>query len=63
MADKEQEKIVLSKKSTTPLEKIKMSSMGPDTILIIPRSLVKYNIIDPDYIYNVYFEKTKEKKK
>ena len=39
------------------LENVKLSSMGPDTIVYIPRALIKHKILDPDKIYNIHFEK------
>jgi len=38
------------------LEHVKLSSMGPDTIVYIPRALIKHKILDPNKIYNVHFE-------
>lgn len=38
------------------LEHVKLSSMGPDTIVYIPRALIKHKILDPAKIYNVHFE-------
>lgn len=42
------------------LEKKKLASMGPDVVVIIPRKLIKYNIIDPDKLYNITFEEVEE---
>jgi hypothetical protein len=30
--------------------------MGPDTIVYIPRSLIKHKILDPEKRYNIHFE-------
>jgi len=38
------------------LEKHKFASMGPDYVVIIPRKLIKYKILDPEKIYNIHFE-------
>lgn len=39
------------------LENIKLASMGPDTIIYIPRALIKYKVLDPKAKYNLIFEK------
>jgi len=38
------------------LENVKLASMGPDTIVYIPRALIKHKILDPEKKYNVHFE-------
>ncbi|MFX1573696.1 MAG: hypothetical protein ACFFB0_13180 [Promethearchaeota archaeon] len=38
------------------LENVKLSSMGPDTIVYIPRALIKHKVLDPNKIYNIHFE-------
>lgn len=38
------------------LENVKLSSMGPDTIVYIPRALIKHKVLDPTKIYNIHFE-------
>ena len=43
------------------LENIKLVSMGPDTIVYIPRALIKHKILDPKKRYNVHFEEIIEK--
>jgi len=43
------------------LENIKLSSMGPDTIVYIPRALIKHKVLDPDKVYNVHFEEITDK--
>lgn len=42
------------------LEKKKLASMGPDVVVIIPRKLIKYKIIDPDKLYDITFEEVEE---
>ena len=44
------------------LENVKLSSMGPDTIVYIPRSLIKHKVLDPKKRYNIYFEEITNKK-
>ena len=43
------------------LENIKLSSMGPDHIVYIPRALIKHKILDPEKRYDVYFEELSKK--
>ncbi|MFW9973122.1 MAG: hypothetical protein ACFFDF_23265 [Candidatus Odinarchaeota archaeon] len=38
------------------LENVKLASMGPDTIVYIPRALIKHKILDPNKRYNIHFE-------
>jgi len=38
------------------LENVKLASMGPDTIVYIPRALIKHKILDPEKQYNIHFE-------
>ncbi|MFX1595512.1 MAG: hypothetical protein ACFFBK_05565 [Promethearchaeota archaeon] len=38
------------------LENVKLSSMGPDTIVYIPRALIKHKILNPNKTYNIHFE-------
>ncbi len=38
------------------LENKKLASMGPDFVVIIPRKLIQYKVIDPDKTYNIHFE-------
>jgi len=38
------------------LENVKLSSMGPDTIVYIPRALIRHKVLDPEKRYNVHFE-------
>ena len=45
---------------TITLEKIKLASMGPDTVLIIPRKLIRHKVIDPDKIYDIVFIESDE---
>ncbi len=42
------------------LENVKLASMGPDTIVYIPRALIKHKVLDPKKKYNVYFEEIPE---
>lgn len=44
------------KKKIFTLEDHKLASMGPDYVVIIPRKLIKYKIIDPEKHYNIHFE-------
>jgi hypothetical protein len=44
------------KKNIFTLEGYKLASMGPDYVVIIPRKLIKYKIIDPEKQYNIHFE-------
>lgn len=45
------------------LENKKLASMGPDYVVIIPRKLIQYKVIDPDKTYNIHFEEVPEVKK
>ena len=45
-----------NEKKVFTLEDVKLSSMGPDTIVYIPRSLIKHKILDPEKRYNIHFE-------
>ncbi|NVM37344.1 MAG: hypothetical protein HWN81_17240 [Candidatus Lokiarchaeota archaeon] len=47
-------------KKTFTLENKKLASMGPDYVIIIPRKLIQYKVIDPDKIYNIHFEEVSE---
>ncbi|MFX1568139.1 MAG: hypothetical protein ACFFCV_07205 [Promethearchaeota archaeon] len=40
----------------------KLASMNPDYVVITPRKLIKYKVIDPSFLYNIYFERTNKKK-
>jgi len=42
------------------LENIKLASMGPDTIVYIPRALIKHKVLDPEKRYNIHFEEILE---
>jgi len=42
------------------LENVKLSSMGPDTIVYIPRALIKHKVLDPEKRYNIHFEEILE---
>ncbi|MFX1317291.1 MAG: hypothetical protein ACFE9T_15620 [Promethearchaeota archaeon] len=43
------------------LENVKLASMGPDTIVYIPRALIKHKVLDPNKRYNIHFEEIPEK--
>ena len=45
------------------LEDHKIASMGPDYVVIIPRKIIKYKVIDPEKRYNIHFEEILEKKR
>jgi len=45
-----------NEKKIFTLENVKLASMGPDTIVYIPRALIKHKILDPEKKYNVHFE-------
>ena len=49
------------KRNVFTLENVKLSSMGPDTIVYIPRALIKHKVLDPNKIYNVHFEEVSNK--
>ena len=42
------------------LEKKKLSSMGPDTVVLIPRALIKHKVLDPNKRYNITFVEINE---
>jgi hypothetical protein len=42
------------------LTNVKLASMGPDTIVYIPRALIKHKILDPSKRYHVHFEEVGE---
>ncbi|MFW9873842.1 MAG: hypothetical protein ACFFG0_12110 [Candidatus Thorarchaeota archaeon] len=42
------------------LEDVKLASMGPDTIVYIPRAIIKHKILDPEKRYNIHFEEISE---
>lgn len=48
MTDDESKKVVITRK--------KLASMGPDTVIIIPRIYIKNKILDPTKLYNVTLE-------
>ena len=43
-------------KNVFTLENVKLASMGPDTIVYIPRAIIKHKILDSKKTYNVHFE-------
>lgn len=45
------------------LENVRLASMGPDTIVYIPRALIKHKVLDPKKKYNVHFEEILGNKK
>ncbi|MHA1107206.1 MAG: hypothetical protein ACTSPN_16045 [Promethearchaeota archaeon] len=44
------------------LEKHKIAKMGPESIVVIPRKIIQYRIIDPKKLYNIHFEEVVEEK-
>ena len=42
------------------LENKKLASMGPDYVVIIPRKLIQYKVIDPEKNYDIHFEEVSE---
>jgi len=52
---------MMKEKKIFTLENVKLSSMGPDTIVYIPRALIKHKVLDPTKIYNVHFEEVSNK--
>ena len=42
------------------LENKKLASMGPDHVIIIPRKLIQYKVINPEKTYNIHFEEVSE---
>ena len=51
------------KKKIFTLENVKLASMGPDTIVYIPRALIKHKILNPNIRYHIHFEEVKEDQK
>jgi len=49
-----------SEKKIFTLEDVKLASMGPDTIVYIPRALIKHKILNPEKRYNIHFEEISE---
>ena len=49
-----------NKKKIFTLDDVKLASMGPDTIVYIPRALIKHKILDPEKRYNIHFEEISE---
>jgi hypothetical protein len=52
-----------NEKKIFTLENKKLASMGPDYVVIIPRKLIQYKVIDPEKIYNIHFEEASEEQK
>ncbi len=50
-----------TEKKIFTLENKKLASMGPDYVIIIPRKLIQYKVIDPEKTYNIHFEEVLEK--
>ncbi len=50
-------------KNIFTLENVKLSSMGPDTIVYIPRALIRHKVLDPEKRYNVHFEEIADENK
>ena len=50
-------------KNIFTLENIKLASMGPDTIVYIPRALIRHKVLDPEKRYNVHFEEIADENK
>ena len=42
------------------LENHKLASMGPDFVVIIPRKIIKYKVLDPEKTYHIHFEEVLE---
>lgn len=38
----------------------KFASMGDDFLVVIPRKIIKYKVLDPNKRYNIHFEEVKE---
>jgi len=45
-----------TEKNIFTLENYKFAKMGPDYIVIIPRSLIKHKFLNPEDSYNIHFE-------
>ena len=58
----EKEQIILNKSEVVTIDKKRFAKMGPDTVIIIPRTMTKYNIINKDKLYNIYLEEVKDDK-
>ena len=53
---------MVDEKKIFTLENKKLASMGPDHVIIIPRKLIQYKVIDPEKTYNIHFEEVLEEK-
>lgn len=51
---------MVNEKKIFTLENKKLASMGPDYVVIIPRKLIQYKVIDPNKTYNIHFEEVSE---
>ena len=58
----EKEQIILNKSEVVTIDKKRFAKMGPDTVIIIPRTMIKYHIINKDKLYNIYLEEVKDDK-
>ncbi len=38
------------------LEYHKLAKMGPDVVVIVPRKVIKYKVLDPEKVYHIHFE-------
>jgi len=54
--------IMDKEKMVFTLEKHKIAKMGPESIVVIPRKIIQYRIIDPKKLYNIHFEEVVEEK-
>jgi len=55
--------IMEKEKKVFTLEQHKIAKMGPEFIVVIPRKIIQYKIIDPGKLYNIHFEEVVEEKK
>jgi len=55
--------IMEKEKKVFTLERRKIAKMGPESIVVIPRKIIQYKIIDPGKLYNIHFEEVVEEKK
>jgi len=52
--------IMVKEKRVFTLENHKIAKMGPESIVVIPRKIIQYKIIDPEKRYNIHFEEVEE---
>jgi len=55
--------IMEKEKKIFTLELHKIAKMGPESIVVIPRKIIQYKIIDPGKLYNIHFEEVVEERK